>query len=137
MESPGGAQGIERPDFGALLPSSTLVVASIADEHPVDAVPGAGSLVTQSGGDWRTFEGAQLDPRAEGQVELGPGTLYGAIKRMVTRGWISEVERPPEAEDERRRYYSITAEGRQAAAREARRMAELIDIARAKALRIT
>ncbi len=82
--------------------------------------------------------GIKLDVRhrTEGQVNLGPGTLYGAIKRLVKRGWIFEVERPADSEDERRRYYQITGDGRQAAAREARRMAELIDIARAKALRI-
>src|SRR3972149_4257490 len=45
-----------------------------------------------------------------GQIKLGPGTLYGTIKRMLADGWIEESdERPdPELDDERRRYYRLT-----------------------------
>lgn len=81
--------------------------------------------------------GIKLDVRArtEGRVDMGPGTLYGALKRLVGRGWIAEVEAPRgEDGDERRRYYAITAAGRGAAAREASRMHELLGIARAKSL---
>lgn len=74
--------------------------------------------------------------RTAGRVVMGPGTLYGAIKRMLQRGLIEETdERPdPEMDDERRRYYRITAVGREAAAREAERMEQLLEIARAKQL---
>jgi DNA-binding PadR family transcriptional regulator len=74
--------------------------------------------------------------RTAGRVVMGPGTLYGAIKRMLQRGLIEETdERPdPEMDDERRRYYRITAVGREAAAREAERMEQLLEIARAKRL---
>jgi DNA-binding PadR family transcriptional regulator len=67
---------------------------------------------------------------------MGPGTLYGAIKRMLQRGLIEEtVERPdPEMDDERRRYYRITPAGREAALLEAERMEQLLAIARAKRL---
>src|SRR5690349_25049573 len=45
-----------------------------------------------------------------GQIRLGPGTLYGAIKRLLTDGLIVEAdERPdPDLDDERRRYYRLT-----------------------------
>lgn len=82
--------------------------------------------------------GIKLDvrDRTEGRVDMGPGTLYGAIKRLVRRGWIEEVHAPPEgADDDRRRYYAITEEGRAAARLEARRMEELLGIARDKALK--
>lgn len=78
----------------------------------------------------------EVTTRTDGDVQLGPGTLYGAIKRMVTSRLIEESdERPdPDLDDERRRYYRITALGRQAAVAEARRMERLVGIARAKRL---
>lgn len=82
--------------------------------------------------------GIKLDvrERTAGRVDMGPGTLYGAIKRLAGRGWICEV-RPPtgESDDDRRRYYAITTLGRDAASEEAARMDELLAIARDKALR--
>jgi DNA-binding PadR family transcriptional regulator len=72
--------------------------------------------------------------RTRGDVQLGPGTLYGSIKRMVASGLIEESdERPdPDLDDERRRYYRITTLGRQVAMAEAKRMERLVGIARAK-----
>src|SRR5579872_2711683 len=52
--------------------------------------------------------GMMLDIRQFADVELGPGTLYGAITRLVDCGWI----RPLESSDKRRRPYRLTAEGR-------------------------
>lgn len=81
--------------------------------------------------------GIRLDvlERTGGRVDMGPGTLYGAIKRLDRRGWIEEIE-PPDGEegDGRRRFYRLKAEGRDAARTELARMAELIDIAGAKSL---
>jgi DNA-binding MarR family transcriptional regulator len=56
----------------------------------------------------------EVATRTDGDVQLGPGTLYGAIKRMVSSRLIEESdERPdPDLDDERRRYYRITALGR-------------------------
>ena len=78
----------------------------------------------------------EVAERTDGDVQLGPGTLYGSIKRMVNSGLIAESdERPdPELDDERRRYYRITPSGRKAAVAEARRMERLVGIARAKRL---
>ena len=69
---------------------------------------------------------------------MGPGTLYGAIKRLAARNWIAEVEAPPASgeRDRRRRFYTLTDEGRTAAKHEARRMEELLGIARAKTAEI-
>lgn len=71
-----------------------------------------------------------------GKVRLGPGTLYGAIRRLLEDGLIEESgERPdPALDDERRRYYRLTAAGRRAASEEAERLAELVEQARAKRL---
>ena len=78
----------------------------------------------------------EVAERTDGDVQLGPGTLYGSIKRMVNSGLIAESdERPdPELDDERRRYYRITPLGRKVAVAEARRMERLVRIARAKRL---
>ena len=78
----------------------------------------------------------EVADRTGGDVQIGPGTLYGSIKRMVADGLIEESdERPdPDLDDERRRYYRITTLGRQVAVAEARRMERLVGIARAKRL---
>jgi len=71
--------------------------------------------------------------RTGGTVRLGPGTLYRTIQRMLEQGLIEEVrERPaPEEDDERRRYYRITASGAVAARAETKRLTELVRMARA------
>ena len=75
----------------------------------------------------------EVTARTNGEVQLGPGTLYGSIKRMVNAGLIEETdERPdPELDDERRRYYRITAVGRSVAKAEARRLTRMLKLARA------
>jgi len=78
----------------------------------------------------------EVEERTEGKVRLGPGTLYGSIKRMLADGWIEETEeRPdPEMDDERRRYYRLTAFGYRLATAEAERLARLVKSARLKKL---
>jgi DNA-binding PadR family transcriptional regulator len=70
----------------------------------------------------------------QNRVRMGPGTLYGSIKRMLRVNLIEESdERPdPALDDERRRYYRLTDFGRQVLAAEARRLSTLIDVAQAK-----
>jgi DNA-binding PadR family transcriptional regulator len=70
----------------------------------------------------------------QNRVRMGPGTLYGSIKRMLKANLIEESdERPdPALDDERRRYYRLTDFGRQVLAAEARRLSTLIDVAQAK-----
>lgn len=78
----------------------------------------------------------EVAKRSQGKVRLGPGTLYGSIKRMLSEGLIVESdERPdPEMDDERRRYYRLTEFGQRVAEAEAERLAGLVDAARAKML---
>jgi DNA-binding PadR family transcriptional regulator len=74
--------------------------------------------------------------RTEGRVRLGPGTLYGAIRRLLEKGLIEEAdERPdPELDDERRRYYRLTDFGLRVLRAEAARLAGLVRQAEAKQL---
>jgi DNA-binding PadR family transcriptional regulator len=72
----------------------------------------------------------------EGRTQLGPGTLYRSIQRMVADGLISESStRPgPEKDDERRRYYRLTDFGLQVASAEAERLCALVTAARSKGI---
>ena len=72
----------------------------------------------------------------DGQIKMGPGTLYGTIKRLLKLKWIEESdERPdPQMDDERRRYYRLTTQGRLVMEAEARRYAKLVKLARAGGL---
>ena len=82
----------------------------------------------------------EIEGRSAGTVRLGPGTLYGAIKRMLAAGLIEESARRPvsEHDDGRRRcYYRLTRLGRSIAAREAERLAALVRVAEAKRLMST
>ena len=78
----------------------------------------------------------EVDERSEGKMRLGPGTLYGSIKRMVTDGLIeASGERPdPDLDDERRRYYRLTDLGHSVAVAEAERLEKLVKSARSKKL---
>jgi DNA-binding PadR family transcriptional regulator len=74
----------------------------------------------------------EVATRTDGMLKLSAGTLYRSIQRMLEQGLIQETaERPaPELDDERRRYYRITAYGRAVANAEARRLAQLVRLAR-------
>jgi DNA-binding PadR family transcriptional regulator len=78
----------------------------------------------------------EVEGRTGGQTRLGPGTLYGSIKRMLADGLIEESdERPdPAMDDQRRRYYRITGFGRRVAGAEAERLSGLVETARARKL---
>ena len=78
----------------------------------------------------------EVEGRTSGTVALGPGSLYGTIKRLRESGLIDATDgRPgPEDDDPRRRYYRITPPGRDALAREARHLEMMVRAARAKAV---
>jgi DNA-binding PadR family transcriptional regulator len=78
----------------------------------------------------------EVKRRTGGKVQLSAGTLYGIIKRLHGEDWIVESNDRPAAglDDERRRYYRLTELGRQIAVAEARRMEELLTMARNKKL---
>ena len=70
--------------------------------------------------------------RTNGRSILGPGTLYRTLNEMQQMNLIERSDRrpAPDLDDERRRYYRLTAFGRQVAAAEAERMAALVRTAR-------
>jgi DNA-binding PadR family transcriptional regulator len=76
----------------------------------------------------------EVEQGSGGSVRLGPGTLYGAIKRLLTAGLIEESEERPEEEDDQRRrcYYRLTGRGGEVVREEASRLAALVRVAEAK-----
>ena len=77
----------------------------------------------------------EVEANTKGQVLMGPGTLYGSIKRMLQAGLIEESDErvDPGMDDPRRRsYYRLTGLGRRALRMEAERLASQIKIARTK-----
>ena len=78
----------------------------------------------------------EVEKATEGRKKLGPGTLYGAIKRLLEASLIAEMdERPdPALDDSRRRYYGLTDFGRRVLAAEADRLDFLLELARRKKL---
>ena len=77
----------------------------------------------------------EVEVMTDGDVTMGPGTLYGTVKRMLDAGLVEETdERPdPELDDERRRYYRITTFGRDVAEAESRRLEQAVELARSRA----
>jgi DNA-binding PadR family transcriptional regulator len=78
----------------------------------------------------------EVEASTQGQLRIGPGTLYRSIKQMLAQGLIVETEERPDPalDDERRRYYRLTDFGQRVAAAEARRLARLVAQAREKHL---
>jgi DNA-binding PadR family transcriptional regulator len=73
-----------------------------------------------------------------GALQMGPGTLYGCLKRMLAAGLIEESGELPDpalgpgSGEERRRYYRITLLGDQTVRAETQRLARALDAARSK-----
>lgn len=59
----------------------------------------------------------------KGRVNLGPGTLYGALSSLVEKGWITALD---DASNSRRKEYQITASGEQVFQAELQRLEELL-----------
>ena len=78
----------------------------------------------------------EIASATDGKIQMGPGTLYGTIKRMLQAGLIVEIdERPdPALDDSRRRYYRLSDLGQRVLAAEVERLARLVAIARRKDL---
>src|SRR5215475_9394099 len=74
----------------------------------------------------------EVEANTKGQVLMGPGTLYGSIKRMLQADLIEESDEraDPEMDDQRRRYYKLTALGRRTLRMEAERLASQVQIAK-------
>jgi DNA-binding PadR family transcriptional regulator len=78
----------------------------------------------------------EVDQRSAGAVTLHPGTLYRALARLLESGLIEELDERPDAahDDERRRYYQLTALGIAVARAEAERIAGQLTAARSRKL---
>jgi len=94
-------------------------------------------LLALAGGERHGYAIMQdVTERSGGEVRMGPGTLYGAIKRLLERGVVVECEERPEPDedDERRRYYGLTPFGREVLAAEARRLERMVTALRSAKL---
>jgi DNA-binding PadR family transcriptional regulator len=71
----------------------------------------------------------EVEQISDGTVRMGPGTLYGTLKKLLEIGLVDESgERPdPQMDDQRRRYYRITGLGERVAAAEVHRLATMIE----------
>jgi DNA-binding PadR family transcriptional regulator len=80
---------------------------------------------------------ADITERTAGEIRLTASTLYDALARLVDQGLIDERATPPPGaadHDARRRYYELSALGRDVARLEASRLQRLVDMARHKNL---
>lgn len=93
-------------------------------------------LVALSDGDRHGYAIIQdVETSTDGELRLSAGTLYRSIARMVEQGLIAEVTRKASRrDDQRRRYYTITAFGTAVARAEMRRLTRLVRLGRASGL---
>ena len=72
----------------------------------------------------------------EGALRLEAANLYRSIRRLVDLGFVDETDRrpAPESDDERRRYYRLTAAGQRVLAAEMLRLRALVRVAEARRL---
>ncbi len=85
-------------------------------------------LVALSAGEAHGYAIMQaVDRSSEGLVKMGPATLYGTLKKLVALGLAEEVDRAPaHDDDQRRRYYRLTALGQRVCLAEVDRLANLV-----------
>lgn len=119
MPGPGSTSKRTPESYLPLTPATFQVLLSLADEER------HGYAIMR-----------EVAERSEGAVKLGPGTLYGSLKRLLEEGIIEEgAERDdPDLGTERRRYYLLTPFGIQVARAESRRLDALVRLARQKKL---
>jgi len=74
----------------------------------------------------------EIAKHTDGELQMGAGTLYGSLQRLLDLGWVVEAAAPaPEtARDEKRRYYRLTSIGRRILGAEVRRLDGLVRVAR-------
>jgi len=78
----------------------------------------------------------EVGEKTDGATQLGPGTLYRSIQRMLVDGLIEElaIAAHDESDDDRRRYYRLTPKGLATAKAEAQRLSVLVDWAASRKL---
>jgi DNA-binding PadR family transcriptional regulator len=77
--------------------------------------------------------GKDVEERSGGRLDPTTGTLYQVLQRLTVSGLIAPAKAPP-GTDERRKYFALTAQGREAAAAEAGRLDALVRVARKRKL---
>ena len=108
-------ENIKPGDFGTLTPMEFEILLSL------------------SGGDLHGYAIIQdITERSAGTLTVRPGTLYRALSRLLDGGIVRELEGEPD--DERRRFYALTPEGRRVARLEAQRLARQVSTARTRRL---
>lgn len=75
-----------------------------------------------------------VEAQTGGKVLLEVGSLYRLLGRLLDEGLLEQAAAPADESDERRKYYAITALGREVVAAEAGRLAEVMDVVRRKRL---
>ena len=78
--------------------------------------------------------GKDIEERSGGRLDPTTGALYQAIKRLVQDDLLRQVPAADSVSDPRRKYFALTAAGRQAVAAEIRRLEGLVDLARERRL---
>lgn len=78
--------------------------------------------------------GKDVEQRSGGRLNPATGALYQALKRLVDAGLVAQTEPREPSPDARRRYFELTPAGREAVAREADRLTDLVAAARRKKL---
>ncbi len=68
--------------------------------------------------------------QSKGRYKLGPGTLYDNLKKLMDTGVVADSPKPDSANDDERRFYRLTADGRSALAAEIERMQTMVHEAR-------
>ncbi len=103
------------PDSDALRPHWFHILLSLAEQ------PMHGTAIME-----------EVRERTGGTVMLWPGTLYGSLSDLETRGWIAEVEAPEGAPTEggKRRFYELTRAGKACLSAEATRLDAYVRLAR-------
>jgi DNA-binding PadR family transcriptional regulator len=78
----------------------------------------------------------QVESDSQGNVSMGPGTLYGSLKRMLDSGLVKESDKrvDPEMDDERRIYYQLTGMGQKALQAELDRYKHIVTVAKERKL---
>jgi DNA-binding PadR family transcriptional regulator len=74
----------------------------------------------------------EVEALSDGVIKMGPGTLYGSIKKLLQQGLIAETEERPDPtlDDQRRRYYQLTGLGQAVCDAEVERLAKLVERSR-------
>ena len=102
-------------DYLPLAPAALHILLSLAGE-PLHGYGIMQEVLRQSGG----------------RYNLGPGTLYDNLQRLMKQGMVEEVAGPRDEENSRRRYYRLSSLGRAVLSQEIARLGEVVEEGRTR-----